>query len=459
MAEYRDGLRAYLQRSEVRLSTMHRIGGAFLSGAGLLLLFPALLNNLFGQIVEVLPHVRLSEEYIYLIIGILILMYLPFRAFYLLIRDIVLFYFISNPPSVPQSSNYSRFVLSGISYSDDESKDVKDAITKSMSSAEMRKFLVPVRGQEEANLKSILRRSPEFIEGYKAAIWNKDANSQLSGATEIELTERKRLAAGLRLAGSEDRTLVEEAAKMELSLARHALHLRHLVLRYIKAFILFIYSTTFALILTQAKPIGAMLEKDQVLVIAVTLWGWALLCPFFVTRPIKWIAAKVSDGEAIQDRELMRFEVEVLFWTVIVYFLTTLQITEAAKNLPHIRLMVILAIVLEVLNMWYFVIKDRGIAFSFKSWDRKRANVERSDEGAVRRHMVEHAVRALEVLFLIILILGCLAIMPGYIKSWLGDMHPALLGVFSLIIPGLVIFTLPRLRESVLEFAAAVLKK
>lgn len=31
-------LRAYLQRAEVRLSTMHRIAGAFLGGAGLLTL-------------------------------------------------------------------------------------------------------------------------------------------------------------------------------------------------------------------------------------------------------------------------------------------------------------------------------------------------------------------------------------------------------------------------------------
>lgn len=36
----RNAMRAFLQRSEVRLSTMHRIANAFLSGAGLLVLFP-----------------------------------------------------------------------------------------------------------------------------------------------------------------------------------------------------------------------------------------------------------------------------------------------------------------------------------------------------------------------------------------------------------------------------------
>ncbi len=37
-------MRAYLQRAEVRLSTMHRVAGVLLNGAGLLFLFPVLLK-------------------------------------------------------------------------------------------------------------------------------------------------------------------------------------------------------------------------------------------------------------------------------------------------------------------------------------------------------------------------------------------------------------------------------
>jgi hypothetical protein len=43
-------LRTYLQRAEVRLSTMHRIAGAFLGGAGLLLLLPAFLREALVQV-------------------------------------------------------------------------------------------------------------------------------------------------------------------------------------------------------------------------------------------------------------------------------------------------------------------------------------------------------------------------------------------------------------------------
>lgn len=53
--------RAYLQRAETRLSTLHRVAGAFISGAGLLTLLASLA--------------------------------LPILALYLLIRDLILFYF------------------------------------------------------------------------------------------------------------------------------------------------------------------------------------------------------------------------------------------------------------------------------------------------------------------------------------------------------------------------------
>lgn len=48
--------RSYLQRAEVRLSTMHRIASAFLGGAGLTILFPFLFRdtfeNLFGMPIQ-----------------------------------------------------------------------------------------------------------------------------------------------------------------------------------------------------------------------------------------------------------------------------------------------------------------------------------------------------------------------------------------------------------------------
>src|SRR4051794_10842436 len=41
----RNAMRSYLQRSEVRLSTMHRVAVGFISGAGLLFLFPVFVKD------------------------------------------------------------------------------------------------------------------------------------------------------------------------------------------------------------------------------------------------------------------------------------------------------------------------------------------------------------------------------------------------------------------------------
>src|SRR5690606_8520058 len=41
----RNAMRAFLQRSEVRISTIHRVAVGFLSGAGLLFLFPVFLKD------------------------------------------------------------------------------------------------------------------------------------------------------------------------------------------------------------------------------------------------------------------------------------------------------------------------------------------------------------------------------------------------------------------------------
>jgi hypothetical protein len=51
-SEARNAQRAYVQRCEVRLSTMHRIAGAFVSGAALLILLPLFLKDVMSPIVR-----------------------------------------------------------------------------------------------------------------------------------------------------------------------------------------------------------------------------------------------------------------------------------------------------------------------------------------------------------------------------------------------------------------------
>ena len=52
--ESRAAMRAYLQRSEVRLSTVHRIGQALLGGSALILLLPLFLRDVVPRMLTML---------------------------------------------------------------------------------------------------------------------------------------------------------------------------------------------------------------------------------------------------------------------------------------------------------------------------------------------------------------------------------------------------------------------
>ena len=53
-ADERAAMRGFLQRCEVRLSTMHRVATALLSGAGILVLLPALERDAVLQVLRAL---------------------------------------------------------------------------------------------------------------------------------------------------------------------------------------------------------------------------------------------------------------------------------------------------------------------------------------------------------------------------------------------------------------------
>ncbi len=57
----RNAMRSFIQRGEVRLSTMHRVAVGFLSGAGLLFLLPVFLKDgvlsIIGAILDYTPTI------------------------------------------------------------------------------------------------------------------------------------------------------------------------------------------------------------------------------------------------------------------------------------------------------------------------------------------------------------------------------------------------------------------
>ena len=151
-------MRAYLQRSEVRLSTMHRIAVGFLGGAGLLFLLPVFLKDgvliLMRSMLDYASVVALSafsspEQigitialYIGLIVPFLISVSIPAIALLLLLKDIARFYFTGHPPGFPSDLFNPRLVLTGIAFSPDESKEVKERVLRYQYGSDLINFVL-----------------------------------------------------------------------------------------------------------------------------------------------------------------------------------------------------------------------------------------------------------------------------------------------------------------------------
>ncbi len=108
----RNGMRVYLQRAEVRLSTMHRVAGIFLNGAGLLILFPLLFKDVVQNMMVILVTNTSTSSIsasLLLAVPFLISLGLPLYSLYLLLKDFVEFYFAGNFPWY--STRTPRFVI------------------------------------------------------------------------------------------------------------------------------------------------------------------------------------------------------------------------------------------------------------------------------------------------------------------------------------------------------------
>jgi hypothetical protein len=102
------------------------------------------------------------------------------------------------------------------------------------------------------------------------------------------LAELDRFNAALGLAGLVERPLYQEVAKQEVSLVRHSLKLRQMVLRYFQALLVLLWT---ALLSFSLLP---FLQDEQQrfsssVVFAVGYLIWSLLTPIVVQLPITWL--------------------------------------------------------------------------------------------------------------------------------------------------------------------------
>lgn len=338
----RNAMRSFLQRAEVRLSTIHRVAVAFLSGAGLLFLFPVFLKDgvltlltAFLEYVPVLPPTMAQFGVVGTIIIYLCLLYpfllslaLPALALLLLLKDTVRFYFVSHPPAFSEELFNPRFVLTGIAFSPDESEEVKARVLRHEYGTDLISFVISRADAHSRYYSNIIdkpkrlivpttRKLPRLLKTgvmklnvekpldqvadedkvcVQGSYSNGTGNGEEKPFAERTVDEIDRFNAALGLTGFIERPLYQEVAKTEVSLVRHALKLRRLVLRYFQAFLILIW-TSLVTFLIQPFLQDSAGRFPMPIVFASAYLLWAMLAPWIVQMPLVWLVGNPHNEE------------------------------------------------------------------------------------------------------------------------------------------------------------------
>ncbi len=319
----RNAMRAFLQRSEVRLSTLHRIATAFISGAGLLILFPvffkeeivAILRIFLSHAADPMPYFGTNEDllrvllFIFLAYPFFLSFSIPIYSMYLLIKDVIHFYYTIYTPGFPPNLITPSFALSGIAFSTDESSAVKKQVFEYQYNPASINFAIPFsREKRELYFEETIRNTDGEILPKSRCYDELVSMGAIPPNTDRRSVEHLNAAFGL--ARTLDRRLVEEVATTELSIVRHILYLRRLVMRYVRTLIMFIWTALITFIMLP------FLEDEHLptfLVMAIGFLIWSLLTLPLMRMPLAWIyrhREEMPDANHI-DRQLITLETQM----------------------------------------------------------------------------------------------------------------------------------------------------
>jgi hypothetical protein len=294
-SDERAAIRAYLQRADVRLSTMHRVASALLSGAGLMVLLPAVSRDSVVDVVHTLLAGRLNAVRLLLLVAVGASLALPFTAMWLVLRDITRFYFHSNHIAVGDRDVFTpRFTLTGLRLPRGElSAENEAALERARHDQRAVELLVPTNDSARA-------RIDERIAAYGGL------------GSPVPPTDADRATALFTLAASTPRELLDEVAKVEHGMARHVLGTQALVLRYVKALVALL-TTALAAFAAAAVVNQPSFGSGEELWLAGILVVWAPVAIAAVTSPVRWLDRQLRSEGAVHtgvthDPELTRIE-------------------------------------------------------------------------------------------------------------------------------------------------------
>jgi hypothetical protein len=296
-ADERAAMRAFLQRAEVRLSTMHRVATALLSGAGILVLLPALERDSVVQVLRTLLVGPISWSRGLLAIGVTSAVLLALVAFWLLVLELTRFYFHSNHIRNDDGEFFTpRFTLTGIRLPTDELSPRTDQSFEAMhGSPDNVELLVAKNAVARERIDRQLDAYPGLVQPDAAD------------------PDRARADALFELAASRRRTLAEEVAKVEYGIVRHAIRLQVIVLRYVKALLVIVATALASFACAAAVSDHARIGAPDERWIAGVLLLWAPVVVLVVGAPVRWLERLLkADGARHTalgaDRELTQVE-------------------------------------------------------------------------------------------------------------------------------------------------------
>lgn len=333
--ESRAAMRGFLQRTEVRLSTIHRVAQALLGGSALVLLLPLFLRDAFPKLMTVLIAGYDAHQPWLPIVAVglaaTLVILLPIPAIYLLVGDLLAFYFTSNTfgahPAGQESSQRvlfnPRFILPGLGFNNDElSPRLRVLLDEGREDEWTRGLLVP-RSADDGGWR-------DRFDARTYQVWGVLAEEGTAGDTE-------RIRQSYRLAGLHgDRTLAGDVARAEALATRHVLAIRTVVLRYSKALLLLIVTTVVTLaasgLVDQAvredggKFLAGFPHRYTFLV-ALAYIVWAPLAARSATAPLRMIQRQTpgvgEHGDVYLDRHTTQFESAIVAVTLVVLLLAS----------------------------------------------------------------------------------------------------------------------------------------
>jgi hypothetical protein len=318
-ADERAAMRAFLQRCDVRLSTMHRVATALLSGAGILVLLPAVERDTVLQVMRSLLVGPLTWSRGLLLVAVVLSIALALIVLWLVIIELTRFYFHANHVVHDGGEVFTpRFTLTGLRLPVDELRPATNASYDAVHAAESTvRLLVPGNARSRSRIDRQLAAYPGLLQ-------------------HGDDPDRARAEALFELAASHRRSLVEECAKVEYGMVRHMLRLQVIVLRYVKA-LLAIVITAIATFAAAAAVNGetTVSAADQRW-IAGTMLIWAPVVLIVVSAPVRWLESLLRTEGATHsgvshDAELTQLEdvtarVSAVAWLVSVIAMVTLLV-------------------------------------------------------------------------------------------------------------------------------------